>query len=48
MAGYEGSLLNKPFEWFLVCFEKFSLEIVRELFVVSFSAMIVHQMLEEW
>ena len=48
MAGYEGSLLDKPCEWFLVGLEDLNFKIVREFFVVIFAAMSVHQVLEKW
>ena len=48
MAGYEGSLLDQPCEWFLVGLEDLNFKIVREFFVVIFAAMSVHQVLEKW
>ena len=48
MAGYEGSLLDKPCEWFLVGLEDLNFKVVREFFVVIFAAMSVHQVLEKW
>ena len=47
MAGYEGSLLDQPCEWFLVGFENLNFKVVREFFVVIFAAMSVHQLLEK-
>ena len=48
MAGYEGSLLDQPCEWFLVGLEDLNFKIVREFFVLIFAAMSVHQVLEKW
>ena len=48
MAGYEGSLLDKPCEWFLVGLEDLNFKIVREFFVVIFADMSVHLVLEKW
>ena len=47
MAGYEGSLLDQPCEWFLIGFEDLDLKVFGELFGIFFSTIGVLEMLEE-